>query len=173
MKYTKRDATSVLAEIVIVVTIVVVFVTLAYHGWKAHHEQKSPVKPAVLTNGVAETGITNSGYLSNGAFKSEFIVLSGFDLPLLPWRLVLSEQTNWTEVRNAGNEQLGYVVTNYSAALDYDGVIRTFNLKTVAGDRAVWRMSGQPAWTTISNMISTNFIDLPLLKIITNRFHPN
>lgn len=52
--------------------------------------------------------------------------------------VTLTLVTNWTGVNFEGKE-LGYVATNHTATLTYEGKPHEFELKTVPSNIAVWR----------------------------------
>ena len=52
--------------------------------------------------------------------------------------IILSLVTNWTGV-TVGTNELGYVATNHTAELTYQGVKREFHLLSEPSSIAVWR----------------------------------
>lgn len=79
--------------------------------------------------------------------------------------IVLTLSTNWTGVTSGTNE-LGYVMTNHAAALQYDGKEYTLPLKSDPGSVAVWRpwvppnsitnISVLPGWRGSKTIWTTN-----------------
>ena len=69
--------------------------------------------------------------------------------------------TNWVGVNNSTNE-LGYVVTNHVATVNYEGKEHRFVLKEEAGHIAAWRPAAQPitaysnVWWNAPGLILTN-----------------
>ena len=62
--------------------------------------------------------------------------------------VTLTLATNWTGV-NFNNHEVGYIVTNHTATITYEGEKKDFALKSVASNIAVWRPANN--WLVITN----------------------
>ncbi len=72
--------------------------------------------------------------------------------------LSLTLATNWTGIL-VGTNEMGYVSTNHSLTVHYDGTEHTFTLKSVPSNVAVWRPTqrwGEPIYLTNFPNIWTN-----------------
>jgi hypothetical protein len=90
-------------------------------------------------------------------------LLCGFNLsaPPITTTLTLDRATNWTG-HVVGTNELGYVVTNHTAHLVYQGATNHYQLKSVPTDIAVWRESQVRCYITNYNY------KMPL--VITNHY---